>query len=303
METYTEQSRGALQAQKHELQEKMKKANKAHRCALLLYHYAIHQLNFARRGLNPFGDGLIRGIIALAVRLFLIVILVAIKQDLLFVAGGYVVIHLVALILGKILFKMAEKKLIEVHMEADQISDEYMENGSMRYDIVGDSVFYDDGTLVSGNQITVGTALECCDIAIYRREVNEEDSIFFSRSIDSNDPGVSLNKLLSSIPLDRKFGIIVERGREWEAMKFFTPSRQLKMLNTPEMGDLGQITISEGMFTAVTGKPVPYPAPIDPMKWRSLEEHLKDIEKYCSSVRKQADRAHESLRKISFLYE
>lgn len=301
MEEHKENSRKLLQDHKHLLQEEMEKTNKKHKSALLLFYFANSLINFARRGIKPFADGTIIGIVSIIIRLFIILILMAIKQEVLFVVIGYVAIHLISFAAGKLLLKPAEEKLTMVAVAAQRIASDYLNNRSERFGLVGDCVFYDDGAVVNGNQISIGMRQECGEVSIYRKDVGEEYRIYYNRAINSDDTGISLNEKFASTQLDNKFGIIVEKGKEMDGMKFFSPSMQVKMIDTPEMLNFKQMTISENVFTAIIGETVPFPPAIDIFSWKPLSRHMKEIEKYCASVRKQADQAHETMMKIDFI--
>ena len=235
MEEQKERPRNALQEKRQYLQEEMEKTNKKHKSNLVLYHVAKAFINFARRGIKMFADGPVHGVISLAVRLFIVLILYALTENLLLVAIGYAAIHLISLIVGKILYKAADENLTEVANEAQRIHDDYLSNRNQRYGLNGEYIAYDDGTVVQGNRIGVKMRQECGEISLYRKDVGEEYRIYSNRKYNSDDPGVSLNEKIASLELDNKFGIIIEKGKEVEAFKFFSPSMQVKMIHTPEM--------------------------------------------------------------------
>lgn len=301
MEEQKENQTTSLQEHQKTLHEKMRKTNKKHKPFLLLWHLAKALINFARRGIKPFADGTILGVISIIVRLVLILILLSIKQEILFVVIAYAVIHLISFVVGKLLNKCAEDMLAKLAEEAHGIFVAYLVNRNEHYGIDGDTVFYDDGAIVDSNEIRMGMQKKCCDISIYRKDISEESSIYYHRTYNSDDSGTSLNEKIASTQLNNKFGIIAERGNELDAMIFLSPTVQLNMINTPEMLTFSQMRITDGVFTAIIGEPIPFPAPIDIYKWKPLTKHLQEIDKYCAKVRKQADTAHNNLQKISFL--
>ncbi len=275
-----------------------------HKRYRLLYRRGINLENYARRGFSPFTDGQMRGILSLVGRAVLLVILFAVTQNLLYTVLGYLLIHGLAAILGRILHSQFEKKLDRLRDEYNAILSRYYTDQEEKYDIVGGTVIRDDLSIESGF-VMAGMRQDYGTIRIYQLDKLDnpnEYSAFLNRGLDPALPQLAISEKLASVAFKKKFGVCIEPDKEIETLRYLSPALQVKMLEQwKAIAKFSNISIANSIFHADTSHKVVDPVSIDIYARQPLGKYFDDVDRYCAQMLKMADAVWEEMKQIDFL--
>lgn len=232
----------------------------------------------------------------------------------------YAVLLLCIHITGRIKFNVNKKRLQKLNEECRVLNSQYLEQkcrecGIKNYKSLFKPIYenpldenekakYYDGTVIryeSGVEITNGNFYapvkhkgERIDVyCLNNAEMKEKyNDVLFKLDSDK----VSINKSVSAVQFNQKFGVMVPKSQEKMGVKFFSPNIQLNMYRSPMFDGVKKIEINNGRLSAVMLKKFQLPTRVDAFEIKSFVDCFNEIDRYCKERKEQADYINQEIQ-------
>lgn len=292
-----------------ELTAKVRKCENRHKVYLVTLIGSKIMESWGKRGLWPFIGDEIRWLVSLLGHLPLLFLFYAILQNMIAAAAVYLGIHLIAFAAGLWLHKSFEKKLTDLGTESVQLHSAYFLErcgkhgieGSIYGSIYGGEVPFEDGVVIGSGRLCAPMRKDYGAIRICRLDVCDDWDEYYTVKYDHNNPRQTMEQNIASLDFNNKFGVLTDKTNELNCMKYLSPALQLKMIKAKGIERFKKIEVNGNWFCAVTNITVETPSDIQIFRWKPLQWHFREVDRYCSEMRSMADTVYADFRKIDVL--
>lgn len=298
------------------LKKEITQAQRKHIQYLIGYYFGKFLTIFGYGGLHPLAD--LTAMLTIPVRLIMILVLVMVEANLFYdrvngkvgiiyatVCGvvTYVLLHIMFQFLGTKLHKHSEEKLEDLESDCQMLCNKYKFIQEQSRGILNGQM-EKDGITVANNCISCVTNLgaDFGEIDIFLLEKSDDYFEYSKRESNPDKMWSAMAKNVASTQFNKVFGVTTEYGNERRAMIYLSPTRQLKMVQTPEMRKFTNMEVGDFLFTANTGQFIAKPPRVNIYSVKPLQMYFHDIDKYCEKFEKMCHEVYKDAKQINFMY-
>lgn len=157
---------------------------------------------------------------------------------------------------------------------------------------------FKNGISVSNGGFSVPVKYKGEKIEIYRLKDHKMKERYDDEVNKLDSSKVSINRFVSSVKFNEKFGVLVPRNEERVCLKFLSPHLQLNMYSRAIFDNLKDITIVRGSFSAKTMEKIQLPTIVAAFEHKSFVDCFNEIDTYCKARKELADYINEEMQFI-----
>lgn len=275
--------------------KKRKRYNQRMRTGDMVCTYGAHWLPYDGEVIRPFN---------LISRIILIIILIDFGLDFWGVLIAYAAIHIITYVVGKMVRNAYNEKIKNLEQEWQDKLSAFFRERLLERGLNASGKDFEDGVSVSHTGF-VSARLEehqLCKMNIYNLD-NFEDSEKFKECKRAKDMSyLILNDSIASVDFNKKWGVVSYEFEKLEAMKYLTPTKQLKLLKTPAE-KFYNIKIDGSLFFANVKRSLKYPEGVNMYQKKKLIQYFETVEKYCIDLEQMTNEIHAEFEEMRFLFK
>ncbi len=275
-----------------------------HKKFLARFRLGEYLCAFAARGLNPFLDGVLKGLPAFLGRILLLLVLLSCTQKILPAILLYSTLHLIILLVGKQIWKVNKQKLYEIEEMSNVLLSLYKAYKYSKYGIQNGMLYFDHNSIwvTDSGSVCAKMHQDICCVEIYQLGKEEEQKKYYASIYNYQDKSIlNFNEKIASLAFNQKFGVISKKGHEMDCMKLFSPHTQLTLIKSPVISNFSWLSISGGKLSAKTKYCVSQPSPISIFIKNPIVRYFQNVDTYCAAFKEMGDQVYKELRQVDVL--
>lgn len=192
-------------------------------------------------------------------------------------------------------------KIGEMVSQINEFRSMYEQEQLKLHSIFDDKITFEDGTVIGNGTFEKQLDRDFGDIYLYNFQNETDSSAYIDKTSFMPKHYMTLNKHIASEQFNKKFGIICRDDKMVETMSFFSPTKQLNMIQKGDcINNFKLIRIEGDRFVSETAFPV-VPTRVMNLFDECPSFFFTEIDRYCAQMTQAAATLKDSFDRIGFV--
>ncbi len=258
---------------------------------------------FAKRSFWPLYEtqNIFGTFFAISIRILILSVMIAVAEEFSTPLIIYAVANIVLLIVSSMIMNKTASILLDISSQTNTHLRVFTARQFVEHSIHDNKVVLEDGTMIANESFETFLNRSYNRMEIYRLADYTESNLFSQQLLNNARTCTELSKKIASSQFNNKYGVICSKDCLLETISFFSPSKQVKMINYEnELAKFPMLRIEGDKLISKTNYSVLG------VRDMNVFDHkpsffFNDVTRYCNEMTQMAHDVIQSFNSISFL--